>query len=389
MVNDNLYEGREQTRVKHDILRHYLESLAHVIGFAWPSITYIDGFSGPWNSRSHELTDTSFAIAIRELLRARDTHRTLGREVRIRCVFVERDQTAFEKLREFTDTITEADILPIHGEFENVIDQIIAFLQRDTDTFAFTLIDPTGISGFSMRRIARLLQIQPGEALINFMLEFVRRMIEQQGLRSCLTELFGEDDYDEDLESLSGIDRDDAITEKYCDSLSRNCKFRYVLRASILHPDQDRLYYQLIYATRNPAGIKKFKQAEKNAMQKQDASRARVEAKKDMQRRGGQLSFLNPAEMPESGYYIQLRNRYVSRSRKQIATMINDNASIAYDKLWLCALGFPMVWESDLQGWLKGWLEEKKIEWQGKRSRERIFKLNSGHAIAKLSGPVA
>jgi len=58
MDEANLYEGREQTLVKHLILSKYLERFAIIIGFNWPSITYVDCFSGPWKSRSEETSKT-------------------------------------------------------------------------------------------------------------------------------------------------------------------------------------------------------------------------------------------------------------------------------------------------------------------------------------------
>ena len=64
MSEEGLYVGREQTLVKHFILRKYLERFAHIIFTRWRSITYVDCFAGPWNSKSNNLKDSSFAIAI-------------------------------------------------------------------------------------------------------------------------------------------------------------------------------------------------------------------------------------------------------------------------------------------------------------------------------------
>lgn len=57
------YSGREQTKVKHFILKRYLQALAHKI-LTFSEITYIDGFSGPWETRTENFSDTSFMIAI-------------------------------------------------------------------------------------------------------------------------------------------------------------------------------------------------------------------------------------------------------------------------------------------------------------------------------------
>jgi hypothetical protein len=46
MIDEDIYDRREQTGVKHFILRHYLERFAHIVGSHWESITYVDGFAG-------------------------------------------------------------------------------------------------------------------------------------------------------------------------------------------------------------------------------------------------------------------------------------------------------------------------------------------------------
>jgi three-Cys-motif partner protein len=57
------YIDREQTQAKHFILRRYLQALAFKVLHGW-DIIYIDGFSGPWQSKMEDYSDTSFMIAI-------------------------------------------------------------------------------------------------------------------------------------------------------------------------------------------------------------------------------------------------------------------------------------------------------------------------------------
>jgi len=57
------YVGREQTKAKHFILRHYLQALAFKV-LRFSDITYVDGFSGPWDTRTEDFSDSSFMIAI-------------------------------------------------------------------------------------------------------------------------------------------------------------------------------------------------------------------------------------------------------------------------------------------------------------------------------------
>jgi protein gp37 len=44
------YSDREQTKAKHFILKHYLQELAFKV-LTFSDITYVDGFSGPWETR--------------------------------------------------------------------------------------------------------------------------------------------------------------------------------------------------------------------------------------------------------------------------------------------------------------------------------------------------
>jgi three-Cys-motif partner protein len=64
LSDSDLYAGREQTLVKHFILREYLQRFAIIVGHHCNTITYVDCFSGPWNVRSDDLSDSSFSIAL-------------------------------------------------------------------------------------------------------------------------------------------------------------------------------------------------------------------------------------------------------------------------------------------------------------------------------------
>ncbi len=64
VLDPSLYKGREQTYIKHLVLRRYLQKLAYKKGWHGGTINYVDGFAGPWQQASEELKDTSPFIAI-------------------------------------------------------------------------------------------------------------------------------------------------------------------------------------------------------------------------------------------------------------------------------------------------------------------------------------
>ena len=155
MTDESLYEGREQSLVKHVILRRYLQRFAFIIGSRWSSITYVDCFSGPWKSRSDEFADTSFGIAINELRNARDALRdNQGKQVQLRCFFLEKSRSAYAQLTEFVNTIDDIEIETRNAALENSVDQIVKFAKQSgaQSSFPFVFIDPTGWTGFAHRR---------------------------------------------------------------------------------------------------------------------------------------------------------------------------------------------------------------------------------------------
>src|SRR6059058_6125752 len=121
MIDESLYEGREQTYVKHYILSEYLALFAQIIGGGWTKINYIDCFAGPWESRSTDLLDTSFAIALQQFRNAREQLAKRGKTVSFRCFFLESDLRAFRRLRQFADGISDIEIKPLNKELEGAI----------------------------------------------------------------------------------------------------------------------------------------------------------------------------------------------------------------------------------------------------------------------------
>jgi len=333
--------------------------------------------------KSEDLSDSSFYIALAELRKARDTHVARGHNLKIRCVFLEKDKRRFTKLEKFVKNIEDVEVKALNKEFEHAVLDVVQFIKQDRDTFPFVFIDPTGWTGFSMKTIAPLLQLNPCEVLINFMMEFITRFIKQQGLREGFERLFGTSEFDAGLRDLAGRDLDDAVAEKYCDRLRKVSNFSHVLRAIVLHPDKNRSHFQLIYATRHPKGAEVFKKTEEKAMAAQENSRAHVEDRK--KKAGGQSQFFPPEEMPESKFYLEYRGRYLRQAREAVISEINQKKRVAYHHVWDIVVAFPMVWERDLREWLKEWQDQEKLEIEGMGTRERVPKRdNSKHVIVAL-----
>jgi three-Cys-motif partner protein len=380
-MEPNLYIGREQTLVKHIVLQKYLERFAHKIGSRWSTLTYVDCFSGPWNVRSNELKDSSFSIALNELRKARDTYAAKNKTLLLRCLFLEKDPDAFNRLKEFADGVADAEVLPLNLELEEAVADIVDFLRKGgSSSFPFVFIDPTGWTGFAMDVIKPLLQFNPGEVLINFMTGDIRRFATspQQQTEQSFLRLFGSREFKKVVEGLSGMDREDALVAEYRTIVAARGNFQFTCSAIVLHPEFDRTRFHLIYATRHPTGVKVFKDAEKAAMQQMKQIRGDLQQRKHED--DAQPPLL-PDMWRDSSYFDSLRERYTQRAKNAILVLLREKQRSSYDAAWELAMSFPLTWESDLRGWLDGWVKDKDLELNGMLPGQRVLQYGKGNVL--------
>ena len=378
MSDGGLYVGREQSLVKHFILRHYLERFAIIVGARWNTLTYVDCFSGPWNVQSDDFKDSSFAIALEQLRKAREIHRDrTHRTLKLRCIFLEKDRSAYAKLKSFTDAITDVEIETQNKKLEDAIPLILDFVKRGgPKSFPFVFIDPTGWTGFAMATIAPLLKLNPGEVLINFMTGHIRRFIvsPQQQTQKSFTKLFGSSEFKGKLRDLEKRDREDAIVEAYTENVKMTGEYGYTSSTIVLHPEKDRTHFHLIYATRDPKGVEVFKNAEKKAMPMMQQVRGEAHKRK-REEKTGQTELFGGADAHNPSYFLELRARYVAQARQSILKLLETEGRVSYDKAWSVAMKVPLSWESDLKDWIRDWKHAKCLEIVGLREGQRVPQL--------------
>lgn len=384
MSDHELYIGREQTLIKHYILRHYLERFAHIVGSYWNSITYIDCFSGPWKARSQELKDTSFSIALEELKKARDTHKKLQpeKELTLRCFFLEKNVQAYAKLKMFAESIDPniAEIQHKNGELENSVSDILNFIKQGS--FPFIFIDPTGWTGFAMDVIRPLLRLKPGEVLINFMTGDIKRFVDspEDQTRESFKQLFGSENFQDKLRGLSKEDREDAMVEEYMRNLRREGNFNYVCSAIVLHPEMDRTRFHLIYGTHHLRGVEVFKKVEKSGMKLQEETRAKTRQRRRKEKTGqGELPFWS--DVLHTPYYESLRDRYLTKSKLIVLDMLENGFQVPYDDVWAEALTVQMTWESDLKEWIREWRDSGRLKIIGLEGKQRDPQRGENHKL--------
>lgn len=383
MADFDPYAGREATKVKHLILKRYLQKLAYKWGWHGGTINYVDGFAGPWKSGTETLADTSPHIAIAELRGAREGIGKAGKTPPLfRCLFIERDTVAFARLKASVAKVQRVQVEVLNGEFEQLIGDVVKFEGGGARPFGFCFIDPTGWTGFGMQAIAPVLKHRPGEVLINFMTKDIKRFIDDplSVALSRYRELFGDADYRAEWQGLSGQDREDEIVSAYCRRVKDTGRFDYVVSTIVLHPTDNRTHFHLIYGTRSIEGLRAFRDTEASVMKEQTTIHATAQQQKRIERTG-QDEMWAAGDQVGNNHIQQLRIRYLQFSESKIRYAIMNAGRISYDDLEAIALNMPMTWESDLKRWLHDWKADGAIRYEGLAPRARVPQRNSNHVI--------
>lgn len=282
MIGDlERYAGREQAYVKHFLLSEYLEIFAHMIGSAYPEITYVDGFAGPWQNVGEAFEDTSFGIALAALARAKATWKGLGRTLTVSAYLVEKNPTAYANLQAVKALFPDVDIKTYPGSF---IDRAHELLKNiPARAFVFLFIDPKGW-GIDMQRIAPLLRRPNSEVVFNFMLDFINRFAELQKPQvvASLDRLLVEPGWREQLSAApqAGVSqaehRKEVLVEAFAATLRALGGYTHVAETTVLRPTQDRPLYSLVYGTRSVTGLEVFRDCQVKALRQQGQVRGIV-----------------------------------------------------------------------------------------------------------------
>jgi three-Cys-motif partner protein len=281
------YSGREQTKTKHFILKRYLQALAFKV-LRFYDITYVDGFSGPWETKTEDFLDSSFMIAISVLKDAQQKIQIqTRRRPKIRCFFSENNRQAYTKLATailpFHKPEEDFEIKTYFGEFENAISEIQTFI---SSSFPLIFIDPTGWTGYSLNKIGPLFNRPKCEVLINFMYDFVNRAASMSDPKtiSSLDPILGGPGWEMRLDP--SLPRGRAVEKLFRDNLATVGNFDFVVSTKIDRPTADRPHFFIAYGTKSRDGLKAFRETEYKALKLNARDRAGAKERKRESRSG-------------------------------------------------------------------------------------------------------
>ncbi len=276
----DVYEGRIPAKVKHALLKNYLEKLVLIIGMSARSkgsveICYVDCFAGPWGSNDEKLEGTSISLSLKTLAACKEKLASLSVDARMRALFVEKEPDAYDRLSAYlrNDAPKSVEARPMKGDFVALRSEILDWTGKDAFTFFF--IDPKGWSPIVIDVLTPLLQRPRSEFLINFIYEFVNRTASMAQFRDAMRRLLGKEIV---LKDRTPEERELALVGAYRETLKTvvpsgrkpfNARTAYV---TVMHPAKERTKYHLVYVSCHPKGIVEFM----NISQAVDIVQARV-----------------------------------------------------------------------------------------------------------------
>jgi three-Cys-motif partner protein len=273
------YKGREQALIKHQLLESYLYRLFMIVGQRQLTISYVDCFAGPWQA-SDDMSDTSIGRSLSTMKNCYESLRSTGHDVRFRALFVEKDDSAYQRLKGYLDSLDiPIETASIHGAFFKVRNEILKWCGPTGFTFFF--VDP-----FGWKNIVEVPTLEPfllrpdSEFLINFMFEFILRAHYIPQHEKDMIAIFGQVPQ---TEGMTPDEKESCLVDLYRSNLKRVLPLRggkpRSVTVPIQRPDKNRTLYHLVYLTRHPLGIVKFMEASEHLEFVQKA--VRIQAKHD------------------------------------------------------------------------------------------------------------
>jgi three-Cys-motif partner protein len=249
-----LWDRDEHTAAKHRILRKYLDAWLPIMARYNPKLLLIDGFAGPGRYTGGE--DGSPLIMLNAFLEHEFRDRISTRE--LVYFFIESHPGRAEHLAHEIDAMrplpSNTSAFPIHGEYSEVMERVLADVSHLVPTFAF--IDPFGFKDTKLVLTSRILGFPRCEVLVYFPTPFLARFVGHPDTIEAFNTLYGDRAWEAAI-PLRGEERRQMLHDLFRDALARSAT--YVRSFEIVTAES--MGYHLFFGTSNPLGLEKMKEA--------------------------------------------------------------------------------------------------------------------------------
>jgi three-Cys-motif partner protein len=366
------YAGREQTYLKHRVLREYLRRWAHKLGstarYGARRLWYVDCFAGPWRSQDADAADTSPEIGLDALEEAIDTWRGgLGVTLEGRAILVEAHAGRAAALRERIlrrDGNVRTEVL--EGPFGDHVEAIKDMLGADA---AFLFVDPTGWKGADMAYIADLACRPFRDVLVNVMFDYLNRSLNAPlpFLRDQLQRFFGL----RDDEIPPGLD-EAGLLAFYRSKLKERSGIRWAGDLAIPYGDRERTFFRLVVGGHDPEVLRVFREVEEVVVGK-EAAPVRDNARRRRTENRTQQTTLNLQAPSLDERYRRMRDEDLPRAIDAVVHLVGDRAR-KFGDVWPVILESHHVTARALAAEVTRAAGARKLVVEGMGDRERVVK---------------
>lgn len=364
------YEGREQTFLKHRVLREYLMAWGHKLGsrsrFRAVRLWYVDCFAGPWKGRDANLADTSIEIGLRALEDAAATWRGQGHQIRTGALFVEPTNDAFDRLKEYLARQTGGvETHAFHGQFGDHVDEIKRRIGSDP---AFIFVDPTGWRGAAMRFIEPLMGVRR-DVMVNVMFNHVNRFKDDPRafLRAQMTDFFGLTERE-----LPANLHEEGLIGFYRRQLKERCGLTFAADLAIPHPTSNRTWFRLVVGGNNPAVLDLFRDVERQVAGREAGVVREVAARRRREQRSAQPELGFGGTGPDQRYQ-DMQKAGIDAIADTLRTILARGPQ-SFAEVWPALLEQLHVTRSDAAGRIFELVREGEVVASGLGPRERTIK---------------
>lgn len=366
------YHGREQTWLKHLVLKEYLSKWGYKLGSVGRKrhtrLWYVDCFAGPWETQTDDVRDSSVSIGLRVLSEVVAEWSAKGAAVSAEAIFVEANLKSYRALSEHVGTIRgKVDAHVLLGEFGTQVTEIQKLLGNDA---AFIFVDPTGWKGVGMEHIAQLADRPYRDVMINFMFQYLNRFKGEEDrdwLREQVCAFFGI----QDNAKLRGLSETELL-EVYRGRLKKLSKLSFALDLAIPDPTRDRTFFHLVCAGRHPEVVALFRDVEATVVGGK-AAVARRGARERKEKDSTLSLFENDSASAEDIRYRRLRDQGTLAARRQIEATLADGPR-RFGDIWPSVLESVHLRKRDLAAVILEMSNEGALVVEGKTPRQRTVK---------------
>lgn len=343
------YEGREQSLLKHRVLKEYAVSWAMKLGsrsrFERTRIWYVDTFAGPWQSKEKGLGDTSIEIGLRVLEVAKKQWRSRKGVLDASAIFVEKRRRSFERLqRHLRDRPGDVRAEALHGTFAQHVGEIASRLGSDP---ALIFVDPTGWKGAEMRNLVPLLEQPRRDVIVNVMYDFIHRFQDdpREYLRQGLKALFGlgTDDIP------PGLD-EQGLMALYRSQLKEKAELRFAVDLAVPHPRFERTWYRLVLGSRHQAAIQLFRDVEAKVIGREAPGVRAGARRRHREEATRQLELGIDEGSARPGLYFRQHERDQRSARSDVLNRLSTERRLRFEALWPGILEARHITYGELNG---------------------------------------